>query len=94
MKKDCFFLLSLLNRRNLFQIIKAKKEEFFAKPEKDQDTECDENENFKTPQIFIQQLFKLYKKNLVDDTMIKDQVNLLIFGVTLSLSVNVVAFPA
>ncbi|XP_037041326.1 cytochrome P450 4C1-like isoform X1 [Bradysia coprophila] len=62
------------------RIIKSKKEEFFATPEKDQDKESDENENFKTPQIFIQQLFKLYKKKLVDDTMIKDQVNLLIFG--------------
>lgn len=68
----------------LFQIIKAKKEEFFSKPENDQDKEFDENENFKTPQIFIQQLFKLYKKKLVDDTMIKDQVNLLIFGVEYS----------
>lgn len=63
------------------QIIKSKKEEFFARPEKDQDKESDENENFKSPQIFIEQLFKLYKKKLVDDTMIKDQVNLLIFGV-------------
>ncbi|KAG4069501.1 hypothetical protein HA402_006867 [Bradysia odoriphaga] len=62
------------------RIIQSKKEEFFAKPEQDQDKESDENENFKTPQIFIQQLFKLYKKKLVDDTMIKDQVNLLIFG--------------
>lgn len=63
------------------QIIKSKKEEFFAQPDGEQDKESDENENFKTPQIFIQQLFKLYKKKLVDDTMIKDQVNLLIFGV-------------
>lgn len=63
------------------QIIKSKKEEFFARSEKDQDKESDENENYKTPQIFIEQLFKLYKKKLVDDTMIKDQVNLLIFGV-------------
>lgn len=63
------------------QIIKSKKEEFFAKSNADQDKEPDENENFKTPQIFIEQLFKLYKKKLVDDTMIKDQVNLLIFGV-------------
>lgn len=63
------------------QIIKSKKEEFFARPEKDQDKVADENENFKTPQIFIEQLFRLYKKGLVDDKMIKDQVNLLIFGV-------------
>lgn len=77
-------MILLLNSAGKFlflQIIKSKKEEFFARSEKDQDKESDENENFKSPQIFIEQLFKLYKKKLVDDTMIKDQVNLLIFGV-------------
>ncbi|KAJ6636720.1 Cytochrome P450 4C1 [Pseudolycoriella hygida] len=62
------------------RIIQSKKEEFFSKPEQEQHKEFNENENCKTPQIFIEQLFKLYKKKLVDDTMIKDQVNLLIFG--------------
>lgn len=40
-------------------------------------------ETLRTPQIFIQQLFKLQKQNLIDDKTIKDQVNLLIFGVNI-----------
>lgn len=34
------------------------------------------------PHIFIQQLFKLQSRNLINDEAIKDQVNLLIFGVS------------
>lgn len=60
-------------------------EEFAAKSEaksvNEGDVETNDKENFKTPQIFIDQLFQLYKNGLVDDKMIEDQVALMIFGV-------------
>lgn len=43
-------------------------------------SEIEENEDrcYETPQIFIHQLFKLYKKGLVDDKNIRDQVYLMV----------------
>lgn len=43
-------------------------------------SEIEENEDrcYDTPQIFIHQLFKLYKKGLVDDKNIRDQVYLMV----------------
>lgn len=58
-----------------------KKEEFLARSAIDQDKTPSVEENFKTPQIFIEQMFQLYKKGLVDDKMMEDQVALMIFGV-------------
>lgn len=62
-----------------------KKEEFLARSATDEDIIPSENENFKTPQIFIEQMFQLYKKGLVDDKMMEDQVALMIFGVRLGI---------
>lgn len=66
---------------NILQIIKLKKDEFLARSDNDPDIIPTENENFKTPQIFIEQMFQLYKKGLIDDKMMEDQVALMIFGV-------------
>lgn len=43
-------------------------------------SEIDENDDhfYDTPQIFLHQLFKLYKKGLVDDKNIRDQVYLMV----------------
>jgi hypothetical protein len=40
-----------------------------------------DNEIFKKPQIFIEELFQLYQKGLIDDEEINDEVALMIFGV-------------
>lgn len=66
---------------HISQIIKSKKEEFFARSSNEPEKIKDENENFKTPQIFIEQMFQLYRNGLIDDKMLEDQVALMIFGV-------------
>lgn len=40
----------------------------------------DQKQDDGLPQIFIDQLFRLYSKGLIDDKGIKDQVNLMIFA--------------
>lgn len=65
------------------QLIAARKIEYFKKNAKTltsngggDDLECDDG----SPQIFIDQLFRLYSKGMIDDKSIKDQVNLMIFA--------------
>lgn len=66
-----------------FQIIEARKIEYFKNnPQKfdgtggDDDLDMDDG----SPQIFIDQLFRLYSKGMVNDKNIKDHVNLMIFA--------------
>ncbi|KAJ6644468.1 Cytochrome P450 4c21 [Pseudolycoriella hygida] len=62
------------------KIINTKKKEFLARPANDESVTPDDDGNHKTPQIFIEQMFQLYEKGLVDDKMMEDQVALMIFG--------------
>lgn len=66
-------------------MIEEQKEAYFKENPMDTvDTtpEIDEDDDrvYESPQIFIRQLFKLYKKGLVDDKNIRDQVYLMIFA--------------
>lgn len=67
------------------QVIDSRKIEYFKNnPMTEDQTENDEKmeevEAFETPQIFIDQLFRLHSKGIIDDKAIKDQVNLAIFA--------------
>lgn len=66
-----------------FQVIEKQKRAYFAEnPMENDDTtpEIDEDDDrcYESPQIFLRQLFKLYKKGLVDDKNIRDQVYLMV----------------
>lgn len=63
------------------QIIKSRMEDLSAKSLNEGNAEKKDDENFKTPQIFIDQLFQLHKNGLINDKMIEDQVALMVFGV-------------
>lgn len=64
------------------QVIEQQKRAYFAENpiENSATAEIDENDErcYETPQIFIHQLFKLYRKGLVDDKNIRDQVYLMV----------------
>lgn len=64
------------------QIIEARKIEYFKNnPKRLESTAVDEpKKDDGSPQIFIDQLFRLYSKGMIDDKSIKDQVNLMIFA--------------
>lgn len=65
------------------QVIEQQKRAYFEEnPIEDADkTEIDENDDrsYDSPQIFLHQLFKLYRKGLIDDRNIRDQVYLMVY---------------
>lgn len=66
-------------------VINARKIKYFENhpitDERDEsDESSDDQESYATPQIFIDKLFRLYSKKMIDDKAIKDQVNLMIFA--------------
>lgn len=69
---------------SIFQVIEAQKEAYFREnpmgtadstPEIDDE---DDERCYESPQIFLRQLFKLYRKGLIDDKNIRDQVYLMV----------------
>lgn len=67
----------------ILQVIEQQKRAYFAEnPIGREDTtpEIDEDDDrcYESPQIFIRQLLKLYKKGLIDDKNIRDQVYLMV----------------
>lgn len=50
----------------------------------DVNDEIDENDDeqfYKTPQIFLRQLFRLYSKGMIDEKNIRDQVYLMVMTI-------------
>lgn len=68
----------------IFQVIEAQKVAYFRENpmgSADSTPEIDDEDDercYQSPQIFLRQLFKLYRKGLIDDKNIRDQVYLMV----------------
>lgn len=78
-----FFLISFACLRPcllLFQIRKIKEKEFYESKYFENNQELKEDEFFSTPQIFVNELFKLHNQKLLDDRMLDDQILTILVG--------------
>lgn len=69
-----------LKRLIAFQIRKLKEKEFYESKFFEQNEELKEDEFFSTPQIFVNELFKLHQKKLIDDQLLDDQILTMLVG--------------
>ncbi len=63
-----------------FQVRKIKEKEFYESKQFENNKELKEDEFFTTPQIFVNELFKLHSKKQLDHQLIDDQILTILVG--------------